>query len=187
MVLDTLPGFDLLFTEFTHNRRFAGHIGYTLRTGKSTPNESTIVAHNETPTASNGGCIGTTETGPSCSSNRTVLISRMTQVLAEAEALQAQIRNYLRSVERVGDLDRIAQRIALQHSRGSRVVGFRRSGRELFVHEADRADGGNLLAMYQVERDGKLLQTGTVWKGKELDSWLDEHSFYLEWIAPEWR
>lgn len=107
----------------------------------------------------------------------------MTRVLADSEDLQARIRTYLDTVDRSGDVDRIAQRIALRHSRGSRVVGFRRDGRELFVFDVDRHE----LGIYQVERDGKLSPIGTVWRGNEVEPWLDEHSFYLDWIAPEWR
>lgn len=110
----------------------------------------------------------------------------MSTVSTEAESIQAQVTRYLTDADRNGDADRMAQRIALAHSRGSRVVGFRRAGRELFVYE-ERSDGANRLAIDAVARDGRLRRTATVWTGRSLESWLAENHHYLEWIAPRWR
>ncbi|WP_247729506.1 hypothetical protein [Halovivax limisalsi] len=105
----------------------------------------------------------------------------------EAEALQGTIERYLRRADREGDVERMAQRIALAHGRGSRVVGFRRDGRELFVHEVADEAGPSTLAIVGVDRDGRLDRTATVWRDRDLRRWLEENHHYLEWIAPGWR
>ena len=111
----------------------------------------------------------------------------MPQTTTQAAALQRRIRRYLLETGRDGDVDRMAQRIALEHARGSRVVGFRRDGRELFVREADGANGRCTLAIDEVTRDGRLNRTAVVWRGRDLDRWLAENHHYREWLAPDWR
>lgn len=104
----------------------------------------------------------------------------------DPEAVQGQVERYLRRTDRVGDVERMAQQIALAHSRGRRVVGFRRGSRELFVHEVDD-EGVSSLAILRVGRDGRLDRTATVWRDRDLRRWLEANHHYLEWIAPEWR
>lgn len=53
------------------------------------------------------------------------------------EELQSLIHDYLEDVDRTTDTDRIAQRLARKHSLGTDVVGFRRRGREVLLHESD--------------------------------------------------
>lgn len=105
----------------------------------------------------------------------------------EAAELQQTVRRYLRGTNRDGDVDRMAQRIALNHAQGSRVVGFRRNGRELLVCEDDGADGRRTLAIDEVARDGRLHRTAIVWRGRDVAEWLAANHHYLEWIASEWR
>ena len=103
----------------------------------------------------------------------------MSLTTAEAETLQAAIRAYLDRVEREGDRERIAQRVALEQSRGSLVVGFRRRGREVFLYETVSGE----LGVYEVGRDGALVRVGLVWKGERLGEWLTENRYYLDWVV----
>ena len=91
----------------------------------------------------------------------------------------APLRAYLDRVDRDGDRDRIAQRVALEQSRGSRVVGFRRRGREVFLYEEESGE----LGVFEVGRDGELVRVGLVWTGERLDEWLTENRHYLDLVV----
>ena len=103
----------------------------------------------------------------------------------DGERIQRSVLAYLQTTDRPGDDVRTAQRLALAHSRGTRIVGFRRDGREVVVYET--GDGSNALTIYAVGRDGRLERTAVLWRGHDLERWLDEHRHYLDWIAPRWR
>lgn len=105
---------------------------------------------------------------------------------SDLEALQTDLRDYLEQVDRAGDPERIAQRLARKQSLGSHVVGFRRHGREVLLYE-EPASGPNGLYIHEISLDGHLPRIGTVWKGRDLDQWLREHCFYLDWVHPDFR
>lgn len=110
----------------------------------------------------------------------------MALTTADAETLQREVRSYLDAVARAGDRERMAARIARKHSDGDRVVGVRRRGQEVLYYE-ERAGTPNELAIYDLDVDGTLLRVGTVWTGEDVEGWLEEYRYYLDWLAPEWE
>lgn len=106
----------------------------------------------------------------------------LTSIDPSPRAVELAVLQYLRSVDRVGDRSRMAQRVAREHVRGRRVVGGRRGGREFLVVDCS-ADPpvGRLL---EVSRSGRASVVGSLWHGRSATEWLCEHRHYLEWIAP---
>lgn len=97
------------------------------------------------------------------------------------EELQGIIHDYLEGADRAADTDRIAQRLARKHSCGASVIGFRRRGRKVLLHESDT------LVTYELDRSGQLLHVGTVWKQRDLEQWVYRHQHYLDWVNPEYQ
>ena len=102
----------------------------------------------------------------------------------EPETVHRRIREYLDRVGRVGDRERIAQRVAVLDCDDATVVGFRRRGRELVVYVPGGDGLPAELVIYAVGRGGRLDRIGRLWRGRELDRWLSAHRYYLEWIRP---
>ncbi|MDJ1432278.1 hypothetical protein [Halostagnicola sp. A-GB9-2] len=103
----------------------------------------------------------------------------------EAETLQNELRRYLTQCDRTGDTERIAQELARKHSVGYRVIGFRRRGNEVLLHEKRTSATGNELTIHEVCVDGRLPKIGTIWTGRDLEDWLAHHRYYLEWVHPD--
>lgn len=97
------------------------------------------------------------------------------------DALQADLKAYLETIDRAIDDERAAQRLANRHARGSRVVGFRRRGHEVVLWAA----GDRVLTIHEVRRNGELLRIGTIQLNRDLSRWLAEHHYYLEWVRPD--
>ncbi|MFC6717763.1 hypothetical protein ACFQGT_08995 [Natrialbaceae archaeon GCM10025810] len=101
----------------------------------------------------------------------------------DPETLQTSLRRYLEGVDRAGDPERLAQRLAREHTLGSAVVGFRRTGREVLRYD----DRTGALTIHEIGLDDHLPCLGTCWKGRNLEAWLREHRYYLEWVRPDLR
>lgn len=112
---------------------------------------------------------------------------RMDEITSsEAAAFQNQIRDALDDLDRTGDTERMAHRIADKHAISGRVVGFRRRGREVLLYRDGTSDVPNVLAVHAVTRDGRVPRRGIVWKSRELDRWLEKHHHYLNWVNPNY-
>ncbi|WP_290815618.1 hypothetical protein [Halovivax sp.] len=105
----------------------------------------------------------------------------------DAETLRTRIREYLERAGHDGDAERIAQRLARAHAQGTKVVGFRRRGREVVLYEAADPDGPSELSLHRVGRSGRLTRSGTIGRNGNLGRWLAAHRYYLEWVRPDLR
>ena len=97
------------------------------------------------------------------------------------EALQEALESYLTKIDWTGDRERLAQRLAHAHSRGAHVVGIRRRGQEVLLHESEA------LTVHELEPSGRFYRVGTIWRDGDLERWLEHHRYYLEWVNPAYR
>ncbi|WP_226008413.1 hypothetical protein [Natrinema salinisoli] len=89
---------------------------------------------------------------------------------------------------RGGDVEAMVERLARGFVDGD-LVAVRDQGHEALVYDRVRASIlEGRLDVFGISRDGSVSRQETeIWRGDDLEGWLEAHRDELEWVHHEWR
>ena len=82
--------------------------------------------------------------------------------------------------------DAILHGLAAEERIARFVIGFRRTARDVYIHDPQSPDGTSLVTSHTLFEDGALSRPTTVWEGP-VREWQQRAWPQLEFVAPAYR